>query len=203
MIYVRAGLYAEGPTDYYFLLPLLNRMLRDTAARLFPGANEIEDSRAIDSTGAEKKRADRIAAAIRENEDLIDLLVIHADGSGNPDEARRERVEPGIEAARTAVPGKPVPAIACIPVRELEAWLLVDEQVFSEQFGLEVELPAAPDREPDPKKLLAALLDRRRRHQNHYELFGEQVSFENLRRLAAFRAFEDELTQLLQSFAPS
>jgi hypothetical protein len=28
MIYLRAGLYAEGPTDYYFLLPLLDRMLR-------------------------------------------------------------------------------------------------------------------------------------------------------------------------------
>ncbi len=130
MMYLRAGLYAEGPTDYDFLVPLLNRMLRDIAAELFPGANEVADTLAIDSAGVERKRVDRIAAAVRENEDLIDLLVIHADGAGNPGAALSERAQPGIEAARTAIPGKPVPAIACIPVREIEAWLLVDERVF-------------------------------------------------------------------------
>lgn len=33
--YLRPALYAEGPTDYYFLLPLLNRLVRESAARLF------------------------------------------------------------------------------------------------------------------------------------------------------------------------
>jgi hypothetical protein len=36
MIYIRAGLYAEGPTDYDFLLPLLDRLLGDGGAAL-PG----------------------------------------------------------------------------------------------------------------------------------------------------------------------
>lgn len=43
MIYLRAGLYAEGPTDYDFLLPLINRLLREIAAQTFPGANEVVD----------------------------------------------------------------------------------------------------------------------------------------------------------------
>jgi hypothetical protein len=137
MIYLRAGLYAEGPTDYHFLLPMLDRLIRETAARLFPGASEIEDTRAIDSTGTQRQRASRIDAAIRENEDLIDFLIIHADGDSDPHRARRERVDPGIAAARTAIPSKPLPALACIPVRELEAWLLVDDRVFSEQLGLD------------------------------------------------------------------
>jgi hypothetical protein len=200
VVYLRPALFAEGRTDYYFLLPLLNRMLRDTAARLFPGAHEVEEARGIDSAGAENERAERIAAAIREYEDLIDFLVIHSDGAGDPQKVRRELVEPGIEVARTAVPGKPVPAVACIPVRELEAWLLVDENVFGEQLGLAVELPKAPDHEVDPKQLLHKLLDRRRRRTNYYEIFGEQVSFEKLRRLSAFREFEAELTQVVQSF---
>jgi hypothetical protein len=202
MIYLRAGLYAEGPSDYHFLLPLLDRLIRETAARLFPGASEIEDTRAIDSTGAERQRASRIDAAIRQNEDLIDFLIIHADGGGDPRKARRERVDPGIAVARTAIPSKPVPALGCIPVRELEAWLLVDDRVFGEQLGVAVELPKAPDHEFDPKRLLGTLLAGRRRHpDNYYALFGEQVRFERLRRLDAFSEFEAELTELLRGFA--
>lgn len=203
MMYLRAGLYAEGPTDYYFLLPLLNRMLRDIAADVFPGASEVEDTRAVDSSGAERKRVDRIATAVREHEDLIDLLVIHADGEGDPEAARRERVEPGVEAARTAIPGKAVPAIACVPVREIEAWLLADKRVFVDQLGLRVELPAAPDRELDPKRTLTALLNQNRRARqtdNFYALFGEQVSFEALRRISAFVEFETALVDFVRSF---
>jgi hypothetical protein len=205
MMYLRAGLYAEGPSDYDFLLPLLNRMLRDIAAELFPGANEVADTRAVDTAGGERKRVDRIAAAIREHEDLIDVLVIHADGAGNPEAALRERVAPGIEAARTAIPGKPVPAIACVPVREIEAWLLVDERVFVGQLGLRVGLPVAPDRELDPKKTLTTLLNsnRRRRPNTSYALFGEQVSFEALRRLSAFVEFETALVEFVRGFGPS
>lgn len=183
-------------------MPLLNRLLRDIAAELFPGASEIEDTRAIDCVGVERKRVDRIGAAVRENEDLIDLLVIHADGDGNPEAALRERVEPGIEAARTAIPGKPVPAIACVPVREIEAWLLVDKRIFTDQLGLMVELPGAPDRDLDPKKTLTTLLnkDRRRRPNSPYALFGEQVSFEALRRLSAFAEFETALVEFVRRF---
>jgi hypothetical protein len=204
MMYLRAGLYAEGPTDYDFLVPLLNRMLRNIAAELYPGANEVEDTRAIDTSSEERKRVDRIAAAVRENEDLIDLLVIHADGDGNPEAALRERVEPGIEAARTAIPGKPLPAIACVPVREIEAWLLVDERIFIDQLGLRVELPAAPDRDLDPKRTLTTLLNqnRRRRPNGSYALFGEQVSFEALRRLSAFAEFETALVEFVHQFGP-
>ncbi len=203
VVYLRAGLYAEGPSDYHFLLPLLDRMLREIAAQLFPGANEIEDTRALDSDGDEKRRAERIAAAVRDNEDLIDLLIIHADGDSDPDAAWRERVDPGIEAARAAIPGKPLPAIGCVPVRELEAWLLVDDAVFSEQLGATVALPKAPDRDPNPKQTLATLLGTRRRQpDDFYTLFGNQVRFERLRRLSAFVEFEEQLREIVRGFGP-
>ncbi len=190
-----------SPTDYEFLLPLLDRMLRDIAAELFPGANEVENTIPINNSSNERKRADRIAAAVREHEDLIDLLIIHADGDSDPEAALRERVTPGIEAARTAIPDKPVPAIACVPVREIEAWLLVDERVFIDQLGLAVDLPAAPDRELHPKKTLNTLLNqnRKRRHQYVYTLFGEQVRFDALRRLSAFADFEASLVEFVRS----
>lgn len=49
MIYLRAGLYAEGPTDYHFLRPLLDRLLNDLAAPLFAGNYEIADTLGIDA----------------------------------------------------------------------------------------------------------------------------------------------------------
>jgi hypothetical protein len=203
VIYLRAGLYAEGPSDYHFLLPLLDRLLRSIAANEFPGANEVEATRGIDSSGDAKSRADRIAAAVREHEDLIDLLVIHADADGDPEAARRDRVEPGIEAARTAIPGKPVPALGCVPVRAIEAWLLADARVFEQQLGLRVELPVAPERVLAPKAELEGRLARRARTIDPFVLFGEQVRFSELRRLPAFAAFEHELTEFVRSLDPA
>lgn len=36
MIYLRAGLFAEGSSDYDFLLRLLNRLIEAIAAALYP-----------------------------------------------------------------------------------------------------------------------------------------------------------------------
>ena len=122
MIYIRAGLFAEGPTDYEILLPLLDRLLDQLAAQLFPGAYEVAPATGIDAPrGTEGGRAEKIAAAIHETWDECTLFVIHADGAGNPAEARRNCVEPGIAAALAARPERPVVAAACIPVREIEA----------------------------------------------------------------------------------
>lgn len=73
--------------------------------------------------------------------------------------------------------------------------------MFSEQLGLDVELPATPDRERYPKRTLDALLGARRgRNVSHYALFGEQVSFAELRRLSAFVSFETALGDFIRSF---
>ncbi len=42
VIYLRAGLYAEGPTDYQFLRPLLDRLLNELAARALPAFRAFE-----------------------------------------------------------------------------------------------------------------------------------------------------------------
>jgi hypothetical protein len=64
-VYLRAGLYAEGPSDYDFLLPLLDRLLPSLAASRFPGAFEVAESLGIDAPyPAQGERAERIAAAI-------------------------------------------------------------------------------------------------------------------------------------------
>lgn len=89
MIYIRAGLYAEGRTDYEFLLPLVNKLLDEWAAKLFSGAYELAETLGIDSPiGTTGGRAERIRSAILDYVDYCDIFIIHADGAGDPHEAR-------------------------------------------------------------------------------------------------------------------
>jgi hypothetical protein len=135
MIYVRAGVYAEGPTDYDFLLPLLDRLLDSLAASLFPGAYVVGPTAGIDAPRHAGGRAERVSEAIHDRWGDCTLFVIHTDGAGDPEGAMKSCVEPGIEAARAARPDRSIVAAPCIPVREIEAWLVVDPAVFQELMG--------------------------------------------------------------------
>lgn len=203
-IYLRAGLYAEGPTDYAFLSPLLDRLVDELAASLFAGRYELGDCLGIDAPqGAPANRAERIAAAIHEHWDRCTVFVIHSDGAGDPERARREQVTPGIDAARSRRADRPVAAAACIPVREMEAWMLADPDVFQLIGGTTPRCPAAPEGELDPKATLRRLLGESgvRRLRPDYAIFGANVRFECLRRLPAFVAFERDLTRALAEAA--
>ena len=78
-LWVRAGLFAEGPTDYRFLLPLLDRLLADLLAHHFPSRHALETSLGIDAEiGAGPRRASRIADAIAQHWHACTLFVVHA-----------------------------------------------------------------------------------------------------------------------------
>lgn len=202
MIYLCAGLYAEGKTDYDLLLPLLPRLLDDIGARVCPGAYEVAEAVGIDTPAApHEPRADRIARAVSAYWQQCTLFVIHGDGAGDPERARKERVEPGVAAARTAVPDT-LAAAACVPVRETEAWMLVDPAVFEELGARNVQLPAEPESVLDPKAVFEELLKSagiRRPPTRFYPFFGERLSLARLRTLASFNAFERELEMAVRS----
>ena len=208
MIYLRAGLYAEGPSDYELLLRLIPRILDALGASLFPGACEVGETLGIDAPARHrsKKRADRIAAAIQENVDLCELFVIHSDGGGDPEAARRACVEPGVAVARVARPERPLIAVPCVPVREIEAWLLADPEPFRRLLGRAVSpaLPADPEHDLDPKATLQRILvdgGARRGRELVYAFIGENVELLALRALPAYRAFEDDLTNAIRTVA--
>lgn len=210
MIYLRAGLYAEGPSDYDFLLRLLNRLIDDIAATLYPGDCDVADTIGIDAPHhlQKAKRADRIAAACVEYEGLFDLLVIHADGDSDPQAARKQRIEPGIAALHATSRERPICAVPCVPIRMTEAWMLTDAGVFRELLGDKATpaLPRDPERERDPKILLRQILkDGGARQPNDlkYAFFGERVALKTLRGLPAFQIFEAELTAAIREVASS
>jgi hypothetical protein len=138
VIYLCAGVFAEGRRDYAFLLPLVTRVLYEVSA-VIPQLTEVADSVGIDaSPPVPRTRADRIAQAIHAYEGECTLFVIHADADGDRRAALLERVEPGRQAAGVASP-----IVACIPVRETEAWMLADHVAFTTLIpGAEPELPA-------------------------------------------------------------
>ena len=70
-------------------------------ASLFPGAYEVAVTAGIDAPhGTPGGRAEKIAAAIDASWGACTLFVIHSDADGDAAEAKRERIEPGIAAAR-------------------------------------------------------------------------------------------------------
>ncbi len=204
-IYLCAALYAEGTSDYEFLSPLIQRLLDTLGSRLFPGMVDVGETIGIDAPRPTPvKRADRIAAAVADHWDAFTLLVVHSDGAGAPDEAREYNITPGIELARHAFPS--LIAIPCVPVREIEAWMLADESVFRTILGRDVPLtlPVDPDREMDPKQTFLRILQEgglRRGNTRAHRLFGEEVCFDALRKLIAFQQFEAELCEAIQAVA--
>jgi len=166
-----------------------------------PQATEVADSVGIDaSRPIPRARAERIAKAIQEHEGQCTLFVIHADADGDHEAALAERVDPGRKAAAVAAP-----IVACIPVREMEAWLLSDRLAFATLLaGAEPALPRDPQADPDPKRTLSRIHDElglRGPIGDYYGFFGENVALDRLRRLEAFRTFEDELRGAVESLA--
>ena len=173
-----------------------------------PGQYELGECLGIDApAGAYENRAQRIAAAMHAHRDECTILIIHSDGAGDPERARREQVASGIEAVRARCADRAVAAAACIPVREIEAWMLADPELFS-LVGRSTPpaCPAEPERELDPKATLDRLLAdsgvrRRRGVSPVYALFGENVRLTCLRMLPAFVNFEQELVRAIEEAA--
>lgn len=204
MIYIRAGLYAEGRTDYEFLLPVINRLLDELAARLFSGAYELAETLGIDASTRHEGRAERIQAAVAERADYCDIFIVHADGGGDPERARQTQIDPAINLSYPLSSGRPIYWVSCVPVREIEAWLLVDPRPFDLILGKnsQITLPMQPEAELDPKNYLRKILkdgDIRIPVNDVYRSFGENIRFEKLRALPAFHLFEANLAQSLES----
>jgi hypothetical protein len=210
MIYLCAGIYAEGPTDERFLCKLVDRLLHGIAHDICLGQFIVEDTRAIQEPKTLRRqkvdRETRIAAAIEHTWQSCTLFVIHSDADGDQEKALRERVHPGIERARQSHPD--LAAAACIPVWTTEAWMLADPDAFQKIFERPVPAPLPLDVEAvrDPKTLLKSTLQSMgvvpgRGFEGYEALLGDHVRLESLQRLSAFREFESNLRAAVELLA--
>jgi hypothetical protein len=203
-----AGLYAEGRSDYALLLPLLDQLIPVLAVEVLREVPRIAPSVAIDAPGhASRRRDGRIAAAIRDYWDQCTLFVVHADGAGDPERASREQIEPGLALARSE--HADLASAACVPVREIEAWMLADREPFCKLLPAAAPsgLPDDPEAVIDPKRALRNILTEgggaRLDPLLLYEFFGNNIRLPALHRLPAFRRFEEQMSHAIAHAARS
>ena len=215
MHYLGLALYAEGPTDYYFLRPVLQRLCEDVCTQESTQPVEVSEVNSLDhpEVSNEAPREQRILAAAKDARGSWNLLFVHADGSGDCDRVRAQQVQPAIELLQQELAREGI-GVAVIPIRETEAWAICDGNALRQVFGTTLtdellELPLLPfavESDLDPKETLhKAILNTspsgRHKKQGFTPMLnalGEQVSLQQLRRLTAFNALENELKQALQ-----
>jgi hypothetical protein len=116
MIYLCAGLFAEGPTDYLFLLGLLDRTIQTIAAEVLSGSFDDAPSIGIDAPKRlrERSREERVAAAIEESWSDCTLFVVHGDGAAI--QTRRDATGPwGPRSSEGSPATTPTSAGRCAP----------------------------------------------------------------------------------------
>lgn len=210
MHYLGLALYAEGKTDYYFLCPLLHRLCVDICNNEVSQYVEVSEVLRLDhpASSNDASRERRIFDAAVQAGGAWRILFVHADGAGDPAQARERQVQPAIELLGQDLAQQGV-GVAVIPIRETEAWAIADGKALRRVFGTELtddemELPmalAAIEAVADPKAALdsafrATRPSGRRKRQGVSPMLnalGEQVSLQRLRQLAAFASLEVEL----------
>lgn len=215
MHYLGIALYAEGPTDYYFLRPLLQRLCEDICLRESPHSVEFSEVLALDHTEKVKNapREARILQAAQAARSAWRILFVHTDGSNDPARAREQLVNPALALLERQLDGLGC-GVALVPIRETETWAVWDGDALRQVFGSTLsdqDLGLAVNANllesmADPKvalnhAFLATRPSGRCRKQGVSPLLnalGEQVSLDRLRQVAGFARFEAELKQALR-----
>nr|WP_295773983.1 DUF4276 family protein [Rhodoferax sp.] len=210
MHYLGIALYAEGPTDYYFLRPLLQRLCEDICVRESPHSVEFSEVLALDHSSKTNSapRQQRIVDAAKAARGVWRVLFVHTDGANNPAQARKQLVQPALALLQQEMAADGC-GVAVIPIRETESWAIWDGDALRQVFGTtlsdqDLGLPATAhlvESAADPKVVLrnafnATQPSGRRKKQGTSPLLnalGEQVSLSRLRQISGFCQFETEL----------
>lgn len=213
MQYLSLALYAEGPTDYRFLSPVLQRLCQDICLKQARTQVDIPDVLGLDHPPEEKDapREARILAAALQAKGAWRVLFIHADGERDPVSQKANLVEPGVHAVRKrfAEGADQLDVVGVVPVRETEAWILAHGDTIRQVFGTRLTdeklgLPASArvEKDPDPKATLRQCFERakprsRQRETAYFQQLGEIIDLDALRRLPSFKQLETELVEVL------
>jgi len=204
---LRYTLLTDGSSDRA-AIPILDWLLQEHNVRL-PIQSEWADLRYL------RKPPKPLPERIRLSLELYpcDLLFIHRDAERESYDTRKKEIQYALSAVGAC--GN-VPAICVVPVRMIEAWLLISESGIRKAAGnpqgkVQLELPqvGSLETEPDPKSLLhrllveASELKGRRLKNFRPSRSAQRISyfvseFTPLRTLPAFRALEREIQETVR-----
>ena len=209
----RHTLLCDGPTDAN-LIPILNWVLRQRGGLALTVGVLAEFWRLARPP---QSLEEKIRCAL----DLhpCRLLFVHRDAEKQPSSDRHLEIRRAVD--RLAEAGFAIPAVAVVPVRMLEAWLLLDENAIRHAAGnpngkqpLDLPAPQRLEERPDPKNDLhqalrqaCGLRGRRLKKFNVSRAFWRitdyQQDFTALGQLPAFGQLEEAVARLAHaSFAP-
>lgn len=219
MRYLGLALYAEGKTDYSFLPPLLRRLSESICLASANTIIDIGDVHPLTFNQSqvihpERDHTTRVIELICKAQGVFNILFYHTDGAGDYDAAFEQRFRPITLAYCERTDSLDERLVAVIPIREMEAWTLVDGDAIRSVFGTtmsnkELQVPEPchlVESIPDPKRHLeqmytpivgSAVRARRAKVSSFLSSLGESVSLEVLRLLPAFKKMEEDLTQAL------
>jgi hypothetical protein len=203
---VRHTLVSEGMTDAN-LIPIIDWTLREVAHVELATGVRAEFWRL---RSPPRSLADKLVKAA----ELFpcDILFVHRDSDRESPVHRYEEMQNAVETANKA--GCVVPAVAVVPVRMLEAWLLFDERAIRCAAGnpsgtAPLDLPHARrvEERPDPKSDLrkalrtaSELKGRRLKKFNSAQAFWRVLDFVEdfspLRQLPAYCSFEASVREM-------
>ncbi|MCD0448291.1 DUF4276 family protein [Actinocorallia sp. API 0066] len=186
---LRPGLVTEGESDQDFLLPVIDRYL---AAELVRNrAADFDLLETVPSPRVKKHGKELFTEAARALGRRCHLVFVHADFS----EAHE---------ADALLPVLACAAVVLVPKRETESWMLADPAAFQRLRGARTDLlprdPAAVEREPKPKALLARVVKPARVSDpaDYFGLLGEDISLQVLGRVPAFARWADDTKEALK-----
>ena len=210
MRYLGLALFAEGPTDHRFLRPVLRRLTEDI---FLPEPVEMGEVLELHSPvpASDAPREKRIFTAAQDALGAWNVLFIHADGAGDPGDARTRQINPARAriAAELAGAGE---SVAVVPVRETEAWALCDPDALRQVIGTPLStedfaFTRNVESIPNPKAALQQVGERiagrrgarRTLGSEHFlQRLGEYVDLERLRTVPAFRQLDADLREALR-----
>lgn len=200
MTALRWALLADGTSDRA-LVPIIRWVLLEASPSI--RITEQPDFRRRETSARLEDEIRQLVQAVKPR-----LLFVHRD-------AERET----LERRRAEIPDVGEATVKVVPVRMTEAWLLVDERAIRAAAGnpngtVSLDLPPTARLEdvPDPKAVLrecileASELSQRRKARlqkdlgHRVQLVAENIGdFATLRRLPAFRAFEEDTRAALEA----
>lgn len=207
MTEIRFSLLSDGSSDRV-LIPILTWALRRQISASVPIQSASADLRRIPNPPREL--SERIEKAIQLYS--CNLLFVHRDAEGQSAGQRFIEIDEAIQQIRDVhLPRH----IGVVPVRMMEAWLLINENAIRQASGNpngqdHLELPNCTDLEhiPDPKHVLcealktACGLGGRRKRQFRVSQAIQRIpdfiqDFSPLRQLRAFQKLEEDIRSVL------
>lgn len=208
------GLMAEGPTDYRFLAPIVEKALTEI---VFECQGQIDiDVKVID---CEKGNGfvDFVANASQKGyQDYgITMLIVHTDADDiTAENANNTKIRPAlafVEAQSAETHCKYIAAL--VPIQETEAWMLANKEALIKQIGTkkneaELNINGHPEGFRNPKERIEeairigrAELPKKLRDSlkisDLYSFLGQSIQIGDLRSFYSYQDFEHNIRQVL------